>query len=109
MKRKIVILIAWLLFTGFYVWNLSDIGRSMGASTNSAIENYVEYYTGEYAGAEGVADGIENAWSYSNFNNLESNFKGYFTVIGITTIVYIVISALRYHLAFIRAVDKNRG
>lgn len=95
--KKATILTVWLFLTVLYCWNLSDIGRSMGANTNSAIENYAEYYTQEYIGAEGAVEGIANAWSYSEFNNLSKKFKGDFMVVGITTVIYVVVTVAIYH------------
>lgn len=102
MKRKLIIFFIWLLFTVLYVFNFTDIGRSMGAQTNSAIENYVEYNIKEYTGAEGAADSIANSWSYSYFNDLEKSFKFDYKVISVTTVIYIIITISCYHLSFVK-------
>ena len=101
MKRKIISLCIWIAFTALYIFHVTDAGRSDGASANSAIENYVEYYTEEYAGIEGMADGMTNAWSHSEFDDLEKQFKTSYAAIAIGTVIYFVVSIACYHYAFI--------
>lgn len=111
MKKKIIVLLAWIALTAFYIWNLSDIGRSMGASTSSAIEDYTEMwveYQGKEKTAENTTEAMYEAWHYSNSDNLEDKFKGDFAVIGATTTVYIMISILCYHLAFTKTSNNSK-
>jgi hypothetical protein len=42
--KRIIILAIWVALTAFYVWNVADIGRSMGASALNTIEFYFETY-----------------------------------------------------------------
>lgn len=111
MKRKFIILIVWLFLTGLYCWNLLETGKSMGATTTSAIEDYTEMwikYQGKDETAENVTGALYEAWHYSNSDNLEEKYKGYLMAVGVTSVIYVVITVLCYHLAFIRIIDKNK-
>lgn len=100
MKRKIVVLCIWIFFTALYIFHVADTGRLDGAKTNSTIEDYVEYYTEEYVGVEGIAGGMTNAWSYSEFHDLEKQFKTSYTGVAVGTVIYFIITIVCYHFAF---------
>lgn len=100
MKKKVICLVVWIALTIFYVWSLGDAGRSFGAKTQSAYEDYVEYYTNEYNGLEGVIEGTTDAWSYNEFDNLESNFKSGFIGIAVQTVIYVGLTIVCYHFSF---------
>ena len=90
-------LIAWIAITVFYVWSIGDTGRTLGANTKDAYENYVEYYTKEYIGTEGIAEAATDAWSYTQFNDLEQKFKSSMIGISVKTCVYMVATIALYH------------
>lgn len=103
MKKKIIIFLVWIALTVFYCWNLSDIGRSMGANTNSAIEKYSEMmveYGGTTTDINHLGSAMTDMWSYKNFDNLSKEFKFDFTVVGVSTVIYIFLTIVCYHQAF---------
>ncbi len=102
MRKRVICFAIWLLVTILYVWDLSDIGRSMGAFTNKAIERYSEMMV-EYGGTTTNWDNLGSALSdmaiYRMDCNLSKRFKGNFISIGVTTALEIVISIACYHFA----------
>ncbi len=98
--KRVIFLICWIMLTIFYCWNLSDVGRSMGANTNSAIEAYSEMmvkYGGTTTDSENLGSAMADMWSYGEFHNLSKEFKTDFTIIGVTTVIYIFMTILFYH------------
>lgn len=110
MKKSIIISI-WILITILYCWNLSDIGRSMGANINSAIENYSEMMV-EYGGTatdyEHLGSAIADMYSYNTFHNLEKEFKFDFTIIAVTSVIYLVFTMGCYHVSFAKKRKSHR-
>lgn len=90
----------WLIISVGYIWSTADIGRSLGANTNSAFEHYIENYTKEYAGAEGAAEALTDSWSYSYFNDLSKEFRSGYLGLGVTTVIYIAVTIGCYHYTF---------
>lgn len=105
MRRKIIALIVWILFTMLYCWNFGDVGRSIGARTTNTIEMYSEMmveYGGTDVNIENSGKAIGDIYSYRTYGNLESRFKGDFLFVGITTAIYFTISITCFYFAFIR-------
>ena len=97
-RNKIIAICAWVVLTVLYIWTVGDTGRAMGAQTKDAYESYVEYYTEEYVGATGAVDAMGNAFLYTEFNDLEEEFKTDMLTISIETVVYIVLTLMCYHV-----------
>lgn len=103
MKRKIIGFIIWICITILYCLDLADTGRSMGANTNSAIEKYSEMmaeYGGTTTDIEHLGSALGDMSSYRMFNNLSEEFKFDFTVVAISTVVYVLASVFIYHFSF---------
>ena len=107
MKKKIIVGIIWIAVTIFYSWLLGDTGRAMGAQAKSAYENYVEYYTKEYIGAEGLAEAMTDTWRYSQFNDLEKEFKEDMIGIAVLTVLYVTVTLACYHIAFRKKIEND--
>ena len=105
MKRKIIGLIVWICLTILYCLNFADIGSSMGAKTNSVIEDYSQMMV-EYGGTNTNLDNLGSAMadmsSYKMFDNLSDRFESDFSIIGVTTVIYVFVSILIYHLCFVK-------
>lgn len=108
--KKSVILSVWILLTALYCWSISDIGRSMGANINSAIEKYSEMMV-EYGGAttdfEHLGSAMADMYSYKSFENLGKEFQFDFTVIAVTSVIYLVFTIGCYHFAFVKKEKKS--
>lgn len=102
MKRKIIGLVIWICITILYCLNLADIGRSMGANINSAIEQYSQMiveYGGTTTDIEHLGSALGDMSIYRMFNNLSKEFKFDFTVVAISTVIYVFASVLIYHFS----------
>ncbi len=112
--KRIIILAIWVALTAFYVWNVADIGRSMGASALNTIEFYFETYNellndsyGEYSELKQDLDKALNGYIFSQFHDLRKEFKSDMLFVGIITVIYNVLSIVCYHFAFIRSKDST--
>lgn len=100
-----VIFMIWFFITVIYCWSFSDFGRSIGANTNSAIEKYSEMmveYGGTTTDMENLGSAMSDMSRYRMFDNLSKEFRFNFTAISVFTVVYILITILCYHFAFIK-------
>lgn len=98
MKKKIIIVLIWLVLTGLYCLNAIEIGKSMGRTTKGAIEKYAEVYDPDIKGSDKIASSI----SYGHSYNLSKEFELYFSVLSVTTVIYFVATIACYHMGFIK-------
>ena len=108
--KKSVILSVWILLTALYCWSISDIGRSMGANINGAVEKYSEMmveYGGTTTDLEHLGSAMGDMYSYKSFYNLEKIFQFDFTVIAVTSVIYLVFTIGCYHFAFVKKEKKS--
>lgn len=77
MKKKIIALVVWILITIAYVLNIRDTGRAMASN--------IEY----------VSTKAGFMW-----NSLGEMFQFDFTVVAVTTVIYVVVTVICYHIVF---------
>lgn len=109
MKAKIIVVSIWVIVSILYCLNLADIGRSIGANTNQAIEMYSEMvvkYGGTTTDLDHLGDAVGDTWSYSRFGDLSKKYKTDFTIIGLTTTIYIGATILCYSFGIKNKIEK---